>query len=55
MGVEEFKQSRDGFDLLEVFDDQGAEHGMAGAAIASDAGVDTGQRGKIKGFKQRRE
>ena len=52
MGVEEFKQSQNGFDLFEMFDDQGAEHGMAGEAVASDAFIDVGQRRNIQGLKQ---
>jgi len=43
MGVEEFEQPRNGLDPLQMLDDQGPEHGVAGMSVASDAVVAVGQ------------
>ena len=51
VSVEEFDKARNRFELFEVFDDEGAQHGMARITGTTDATVGVAHSGKIKRFK----
>jgi len=51
LSVEELDEAGDGFDAFEMFDNEGAEHGMARIAGAANAGVGVADRGEIERLK----